>query len=125
MLLNAAVAASGRPVDFLHLPTLGSAEDAFFAPLQDLAVDDAKVHLGAIHHMHGASGLRSQLNLARKYLPQFGLAAPCGFGRAPERPGRLLTEAGLAAPPDYLRIILQDHLRAAELLREVTGRDGS
>jgi hypothetical protein len=36
-----------------------------------------------------------------------------------------LTETGSAAPPDYLRIILQDHLRAAELLREVTARDGS
>ncbi|HZU90822.1 MAG TPA: hypothetical protein VE993_16350, partial [Stellaceae bacterium] len=37
LLLNAAMANSGRHVDFLHLPTLGSAEDAFFAPLRDLA----------------------------------------------------------------------------------------
>ena len=125
LLLNAAVAASGRPVDFLHMPTLGSAEDAFFAPLQDLAVGDAKVYLGAIHHMHGASGLRGQLNSAWKYLREFGLAAPCGFGRAPERPGRLLTESGSAAPPDYMRIILEDHLGAVKLLREVADRDGS
>ena len=125
LLLNAAVAASGRPVDFLHMPTLGSAEDAFFAPLQDLAVGDAKVYLGAIHHMHGASGLRGQLNSAWKYLREFGLAAPCGFGRAPERPGRLLTESGSAAPPDYMRIILEDHLGAVSLLREVASRDGS
>src|SRR5215831_11673723 len=38
ILLDAAVAASGRRVDSLHLPTLGSAEDASFAPLQDLGV---------------------------------------------------------------------------------------
>ena len=86
ILLNAAAAASGRCVDFLHLPTLGSAEDAFFAPLQDLRVDAARVSLGAIHHMHAAGGLRRQLQAAHKYLPQFGIAAPCGFGRVPERP---------------------------------------
>ena len=51
-------------------------------------VDGARVYLGAIHHMHPADGLRRQLQAARKYLPQFGIAAPCGFGRLPERPGR-------------------------------------
>jgi hypothetical protein len=120
ILLNEAVAASGRRVDFVHLPTLGSAEDAFFAPLRDLDVAGAKVYLGAIHHMHAANGLRRQLAAARKYLPQFGLAAPCGFGRVPERPGRLLTEEGSQVPPDYLGIILRDHLAAIEALHEVT-----
>jgi hypothetical protein len=49
MLLNAAIAASGRRVDFLHLPTLGTPDDAFFAPLERLRAPDAKVYLGAIH----------------------------------------------------------------------------
>jgi hypothetical protein len=119
ILLNEAVAASGRRVDFVHMPTLGSAEDAFFAPLQDLAVAGAKVYLGAIHHMHAAGGLRRQLAAARKYLPQFGIAAPCGFGRVPERPGRFLTEQGSEVPPDYLGIILRDHLAAVEQLHEI------
>ena len=91
-LLNAAAAASGRRLDFVHMPTLGSAEDAFFAPLRDLAVGGARIYLGAIHHMHGTGGLRRQLHAARRYVPQFGIAAPCGFGRVPERPGRFLTE---------------------------------
>ena len=117
-LLNAATGATPRRVDFLHLPTLGSAEDAFFAPLATLRTGGARVYLGAIHHMHGTAGLRGQLEAARKFLPAFGLAAPCGFGRAPERPGRLLTEQGSAAPPDYLDIILRDHLGAAALLRD-------
>jgi hypothetical protein len=119
ILLNEAAAASGRRVDFVHLPTLGSAEDAFFAPLHNLDVAGARVYLGAIHHMHGADGLRRQLQSARKYLPQFGIAAPCGFGRVPERPGRFLTEQGSEVPPDYLGIILKDHLAAAELLHEI------
>jgi hypothetical protein len=120
-LLNAATDATPRRVDFLHLPTLGSAEDAFFAPLGALRTRDSRVYLGAIHHMHGAAGLGAQVETARRFLPAFGLAAPCGFGRAPERPGRLLTEQGSAAPPDYLDIILRDHVGAATLLRDVMG----
>ena len=119
-LLNAATDATPRRVDFLHLPTLGSAEDAFFAPLATLRAGGARVYLGAIHHMHGAAGLRGQLDAARKVLPAFGLAAPCGFGRAPERPGRLLSEQGSTAPPDYLDIILRDHIGAANLLHDMT-----
>jgi len=119
ILLNAAAAASGRRVDFVHLPTLGSAEDTFFAPLRDLAIGGARVYLGAVHHMHDADGLPRQLRTARKYLPQFGLAAPCGFGRVPERPGRFLTEQGSEVPPDYLGIILSDHHAAVEQLREI------
>ncbi|MBV8118525.1 MAG: hypothetical protein JO081_01130 [Alphaproteobacteria bacterium] len=118
ILLNAAVAASGRRVDFVHMPTLGSSADAFFGPLQDLNVGSAKVYLGAIHHMHPAGGLRRQLAAVRKYLPQFGLAAPCGFGRVPERPGRFLTEEGSEVPTDYLQIIIRDHLAAVEALNE-------
>jgi len=95
-LLNEAIAATGRRVDFLHLPTLGTADDAFFAPLERLRAPDAKVYLGAIHHMHDADGLRRQLQTVRRHLAEFGLAAPCGFGRAPERPGRLLTAEGSA-----------------------------
>jgi hypothetical protein len=119
VLLNAAVAASGRRVDFLHFPTLGSAEDAFFAPLENLAAGDARVYLGAIHHMHSTAGLGGQLRVARKYVRDFGVAAPCGFGRAPERPGRLLTEHGSAPPPNYLDVILSDHVAAVKTLHAV------
>ena len=84
ILLNAAVAASGRCVDFLHLPTLGSAEDAFFVPLQDLRVDGARVYLGAIHHMHAAAdGLSRQLRAAHKSLPSLGSLRLAGAGGCP------------------------------------------
>lgn len=116
LLLNAAVAASGRPVEFVHFPTLGSAEDAFFAPLADLDVGGARVYVGAIHHMHGAGGPSAQIDTVGRYLPDFGLAAPCGFGRAPERPGRLLADEGTEPHPNTLDIIVGDHRRAAALL---------
>ncbi|HTT80802.1 MAG TPA: hypothetical protein VMF86_14095 [Stellaceae bacterium] len=119
ILLNAMVAASGRRVDFLHLPTLGNAEDGFFAPLAQLQASGAKVYLGAIHHMHDADGLRRQLATVRRHLAGFGLAAPCGFGRAPERPGRLLSAEGDRPPPDIIDTIVRDHLRAVEFLHEV------
>jgi hypothetical protein len=119
LLLNAAVAASGRRVDFLHMPTLGSAEDRFFAPLADLEAGGARVYLGAVHHLHGAAGLRDQLRTARRYLGDFGIAAPCGFGRVPERPGRFLSEEGSEVPPDFLEVILRDQLDAVRALREI------
>jgi len=112
LMLNEAVAQSGRRVDFLHMPTLGSAEEKFFAPLADLDAQDARVYLGAIHHMHDAAGLARQIATARKFLPRFGLAAPCGFGRANERRGKLLD----AGATDLVSAIVAEHLAALALL---------
>jgi hypothetical protein len=116
MLLNAAVAASGRRVDFVHFPTLASADDAFFAPLADLDRGAGRVYVGAIHHLHDEGGLEGQVAAARRYLTDFGLAAPCGFGRAPDRPGRLL-DAGGKRPADPIAVILRDHRDALDLFR--------
>ena len=118
LLLNAHAEACGRRVDFVHFPTLAAVDDAFFGPLEALEVGDARIYVGAIHHLHGGAGLRAQIDRVKRYLPDFGLAAPCGFGRVPDRPGRLLTEEGDEAPPDFMRIILDDHLDAVRLLDE-------
>jgi hypothetical protein len=117
MLLNAAVRASGRRVDFLHLPTLGSAEDSFFAPLQRLDAGAARVYLGAIHHLHDEAGLRAQLHAARRHLGSFGIAAPCGFGRVTERQGKLLA-ARPRSPQEVIGAIVGEHIRAVEVMRE-------
>jgi hypothetical protein len=118
VMLNAVCAAGGHKVDFIHFPTIASADDDYFRPFEDLDSGDARVYVGAIHHMHG-DGMRRQLEAIRAYIPDFGLAAPCGFGRAPERPGRLLSEQGDGPPPDYIQIILDDHKKAVETLHEV------
>ncbi|MGH7962881.1 MAG: hypothetical protein ACRERD_13800 [Candidatus Binatia bacterium] len=79
---NAAVAESGRQVDWVHIPVpRNRADDAYFAPLQDLAIGDAKLYVGLIHHTDGVEGALRRLAAARKYASGFGVATECGFGR--------------------------------------------
>jgi hypothetical protein len=96
-LINAAVASAGRRVDWVHIPTLDRDDEKFYAPLQRLNAGGARVYLGAIHTM---ATLKQRLDVARKFLPDFGLAAYCGFGRT---------------PPGEMPRILQDHLAALEI----------
>ena len=98
-LANACVAAAGRRVDWVHIPTLDTVDEAFYAPLARLDARGARVFLGAIHNM---ATLQERLAVARKFLPSFGLGAYCGFGRT---------------PPDELPRILEDHLASVSLSR--------
>jgi hypothetical protein len=77
-LANAFVEASGRKVDWIHIPVLDRSDDDFFAPLKELNPQGARVYLGMIHNM---GSFRSRLETARQYLPKFGLGGYCGFGR--------------------------------------------
>jgi hypothetical protein len=117
ILINAAADSSERSVDFVHIPTLGTSREEFFKPLAQLRIGEAHVYIGLIHHLNGFQ-VREQILTARKYLPDFGVAAPCGFGRAPERPGRLLTDQGSKAPTNYLESVLKDHTTAVEILHD-------
>ena len=67
------------------------------APLKELKPQGARVYLGAIHSMEG---FKKRITTARKYLPDFGLGAYCGFGRLP-----------VAELPN----VLADHIKAAEI----------
>lgn len=96
-LANAFVTASGRRVDWIHIPVLDRSDDAFFRPLAELDPQGARVYLGAIHNM---ARFPQRIATARKFLPEFGLGAFCGFGRA---------------PVESLPAILADHLKAVEL----------
>jgi hypothetical protein len=96
-LVNAAIVATRRRVDWAHIPTLDTIDDAFYAPLANLDAKGARVYLGAIHNM---ATLKQRLDVARKYLPDFGLAAYCGFGRT---------------PPSEMAATLRDHLKALEI----------
>ena len=68
-----------------------------FAPLKDLKPRGARVYLGAIH---GMASFKERITVARKYLPDFGLGAYCGFGRL---------------APAELPNVLADHIKAAEI----------
>jgi hypothetical protein len=93
-LANAIIENSGRRVDWIHIPVLNDASDAFFAPLRDLRPGKTRIYLGVIHHM---DGFKERVATARKYLPDFGVAAYCGFGRM---------------APNEMPAVLDEHLQA-------------
>ena len=87
---NYAVANSGRTVDWLHLAGprhLRSEDRSFFRPLADLEPGDARVFLGIVLPIDGVAGLRRRHATASRYLPGFGVAMYCGFGRQPGEDG--------------------------------------
>ena len=94
---NAFVEHSLRRVDWLHLPILDRSDASFFKDLENLKPAGARVYLGIIHNM---DRFKERLAIARKYLPDFGLAAYCGLGRE---------------DPEKLTSHLKDHLIAAEI----------
>jgi hypothetical protein len=96
-LVNACVAAVPRRVDWVHIPTLDRSDDDFYKPLARLESQGARPYLGMIHSMQS---FEKRLDVARKYLPDFGLAAYCGFGRN---------------PPEDMPRTLDDHLTALRL----------
>jgi len=95
-LVNAMISASARRVDWVHIPLLDRTDDAFFKPLARIQPAGARVFLGAIHNM---DRYPARINAARRYFPDFGVAAFCGFGRM--------------APAELPRV-LREHLEAAE-----------
>ena len=95
-LANATIEASGRRVDWVHIPVLPDVKGSFFAPLKNLKPKGARVYLGVVHNM---AGFKERIALARKYLPEFGLAGYCGFGRV---------------PPEQMNEVLDEHLQAVK-----------
>ena len=96
-LANAFVEASGRRVDWVHLPVLDRSDDKFFAPLSGLSPEGARVYLGVIHNM---ARFQERIATARKYRPSFGVSAYCGFGRV---------------PPAEIPTVLEEHIEAVKL----------
>jgi methionine synthase II (cobalamin-independent) len=80
---NAVAAVARRRFDFIHMPGPANRfDDDFYRPLSDLKVPGARIYLGMIHdHELDAEPLRRRIEVARRYIPEFGLGAPCGFGR--------------------------------------------
>jgi hypothetical protein len=101
-MMNGIVAATKRPIDFLHIPVpKDRTDDAFYAPLKDFKRPKGmKLYLGLLHHDDDA-GDKKRVAVARRHVAEFGLSAECGWGRT--EPGRL---AGL----------LKGHRVAAEAL---------
>ncbi|MFN3659265.1 MAG: hypothetical protein ACK4UO_18615 [Pseudolabrys sp.] len=81
---NAIVTAVKHKIAYIHMPVpLPRATDEFLAPLKELKLDPGtELFLGLIHAADGAEGARQRIALARKYVPDFGIATECGFARA-------------------------------------------
>lgn len=118
LLLNHAVANTGRRVDFVHMPTVKSDGPDYFAPLADLKVNGARVYMGLIHALHDEGGMQKQMEWIGRHIPDFGIAAPCGFGRGP---GKMSSQSGLATANAYMDGIIADHQKALTLLDGVRG----
>jgi len=85
-LANALAGNTPRRVDFFHLPAMRDADDAFFRPLEDLRVGEAKIFLG-LELADGVEAMVRRADSARKFLPEFGVSHYCGYGR--EEPARV------------------------------------
>lgn len=99
-LANAFIAGAGRKVDWMHIPVLDRSDEAYYQPFANLQPKGAKIYLGMIHNM---DTFEARLRAARKYLPDFGVAAYCGFGRR---------------PPSELPSVLQEHLQAVAAMKK-------
>ncbi len=104
---NAVASAVRHQLAYIHLPVpLPRATDEFFAPMRDFKLaPETEIYLGLIHVADGVEGARRRIELARKYVPKFGVATECGFARArkPDVVRRLLAiHADVASepPPD-------------------------
>jgi hypothetical protein len=81
---NIAAAHSGRQVDFFHMPVPRNRDDdAYFAPVSALQIENARLFLGLVHYTDGLDGTERRVATARRHLDQFGIATECGFGRRP------------------------------------------
>lgn len=80
---NAIAKGVARKIDFFHVPVpVDRDDDAYFKPLDDLAVgDDTLIYLGLIHGADGTEGAARRIAAARKHLDRFGLSTECGWGR--------------------------------------------
>ena len=71
-----------RRLDFIHMPVpQGRSDDAYFQPLNGLALSaDTEIVLGLIHY-DDEKGDRARSDTARRCLPSFSIATECGWGR--------------------------------------------
>lgn len=82
-LTNAVLRATGRRVDFVHMPVpIERDDDAYFSPLESLErPPKLKVYLGLIHERDGLAGTMRRYETARRHCADFGVSTECGFGR--------------------------------------------
>jgi hypothetical protein len=76
------VARTGRAVDYVHIPVLPDADEAFLEPLAGLDLGDTRLYLGIVYH-DGPEACRRRIERIEPLVEDFGVAWYCGFGRLP------------------------------------------
>jgi len=72
-----------RPLAWIHMPVpIDWTSAAAFAPLAKLALPaQTQLYLGVVHVADGIDGTRRRMHLAAEFVPRFGIATECGWGR--------------------------------------------
>ena len=97
---DAMARAAARPIDYIHMPVpIGRADDAYFAPLQNLRFA-GELYLGVIHAADGVEGTKKRMATAARFAPKFGVACECGIARARK--------------PELVRRVLEIHAAVAQ-----------
>ena len=60
--------------------------------------------------------MRKQMETVKQYFPDFGIAAPCGFGRGA---GKMSTQSDLPTANAYMDGLIDQHIQAINLLQEI------
>ena len=100
---NGISSALARRLDFMHMPVPKDRTDrSYFEPLAGLELEPgAELILGLIH-FDDADGDAARIAAAREFVPMFGAASECGWGRT---------------DPTRVPGLLASHRRAVELLQ--------
>jgi hypothetical protein len=98
---NALAATVKHRIAYIHMPVpMSRTDDDYFKPLTGLALDPGtEIYLGLVHADDGGAGTRKRIEVAGKYLPDFGIASECGMARA--------------RTPDVVHRLLQAHVEAS------------
>jgi hypothetical protein len=101
-MVNAIAERVQRPIQFFHLPVpKPRTDDAYFAPLKDLKLEQGtELYLGLVHH-NDAQGDETRLAAARRYARVDGVATECGMARG---------------DPARLPALLAAHVHAADAI---------
>jgi hypothetical protein len=83
-LANAIAAQAGTKLSYVHMPVpIARSDRVYFEPFRDLDLaSNTEIYLGLVHLQDGVAGARSRIAAATEFLPEFGIAAECGLGRA-------------------------------------------
>lgn len=87
-----------RRLDFMHMPVPKDRTDrAYFEPLRGLNLPDSTELILGLIHFDDVEGDAARIAAAREFVPMFGVASECGWGRTdPQRVPGLLASHRMA-----------------------------